>query len=366
MFSWQGAGYLSVGVSSSGKTRAFGARIRRFESSHPSHVIDKRMDDHEVECEGEWGYIMRLFGGTSNPVLTQEVCNYLGIEPCKIMAKTFSDGETQITIHENIRGREVFILQSTCTPVNDNLMQLLIIMDALRRASAKRITAVIPYFGYGRQDRKVQGRVPISAKLVADLITTAGADRVVSIDLHAGQIQGFFNIPVDNLFAAPLLLKYIRHHFDDSLVVVSPDAGGVERARAFAKRLSASLAIIDKRRDAPNIAQAMNIIGEVKGKTAIILDDMVDTAGTLTQGANALKERGASKIFACCTHPVLSGPSIERLEESPIDKLVVTNTIPLNTQAQNCSKIDLLSVAELLGEAIKRINNSDSVSTLFV
>jgi ribose-phosphate pyrophosphokinase len=309
---------------------------------------------------------MKLFGGTANAELTQEVCKYLGIEPGKIMTKTFSDGETQIEIHDNVRGLDVFVLQSTCTPVNDNLMQLLIIMDALKRASAKRITAVIPYYGYGRQDRKVKPRVPISAKLVADLITVAGANRVVSIDLHAGQIQGYFNIPVDNLFAAPLLLKYIRGHFTDDMVVVSPDAGGVERARAFAKRLSASLAIIDKRRDAPNIAEAMNIIGEVEGKTAIILDDMVDTAGTLTQGANALKKRGASRIFACCTHPVLSGPAIGRLEASPIDRLVVTNTIPLEQKAKDCPKIVLLWVAELLGETIKRIYNSDSVSTLFV
>jgi ribose-phosphate pyrophosphokinase len=309
---------------------------------------------------------MKLFGGTSNPVLTEQICNYLGIEPGKITAKTFSDGETQIEIHENIRGKDVFVLQSTCTPVNDNLMQLLIIMDALRRASARRVTAVIPYYGYARQDRKVKPRVPISAKLVADLITTAGADRVVSIDLHAGQIQGYFNIPVDNLFATPLLLKYIRSNFDDSVVIVSPDAGGVERARAFAKRLSASLAIIDKRRDAPNIAEAMNIIGDVKGKTAIILDDMVDTAGTLTQGATALKDRDAASIYACCTHPVLSGPAVERLEESPIDHLVVTNTIPLSEKAKSCSKIEVLSVAELLGETIKRIHSSDSVSSLFV
>jgi ribose-phosphate pyrophosphokinase len=309
---------------------------------------------------------MKLFGGTSNPVLTEQICNYLGIEPGKITAKTFSDGETQIEIHENIRGKDVFVLQSTCTPVNDNLIQLLIIMDALRRASARRVTAVIPYYGYARQDRKVKPRVPISAKLVADLITTAGADRVVSIDLHAGQIQGYFNIPVDNLFAAPLLLKYIRSNFDDSVVIISPDAGGVERARAFAKRLSASLAIIDKRRDAPNIAEAMNIIGDVKGKTAIILDDMVDTAGTLTQGATALKDRDAASIYACCTHPVLSGLAVERLEESPIDHLVVTNTIPLSEKAKSCSKIAVLSVAELLGETIKRIHNSDSVSTLFV
>jgi len=309
---------------------------------------------------------MQVISGTSNLALAKEVCQYLGIKPVHITAKTFSDGETQIEIHENIRGRDVFILQSTCTPVNDNLMQLLIIMDALKRASAKRITAVIPYYGYGRQDRKVKPRVPISAKLVADLITTAGANRVISIDLHAGQIQGYFNIPVDNLFAAPLLLKYIRNNFQDDLVIVSPDAGGVERARAFAKRLSASLAFIDKRRDAPNISEAMNIIGDVEGKTVIILDDMVDTAGTLAQGANALKNRGAARIYACCTHPVLSGQSIERLKASPIDHLVVTNTIPLNKEARNCSKIEALSVAELLGEAIKRIFNSNSVSTLFV
>jgi len=309
---------------------------------------------------------MKLFGGTSNPNLTIEVCNYLGIEPGKITTKTFSDGETQIEIHENIRNMDVFVLQSTCPPVNNNLMELLIIIDALRRSSAKRITAVIPYYGYGRQDRKVKPRVPISAKLVADLITVAGAHRVVSMDLHAGQIQGYFNIPVDNIFAAPLLLKHIRGHFSDNLVIVSPDAGGVERARAFAKRLNASLAIIDKRRDVPNVAEAMNIIGNVEGKTAIILDDMVDTAGTLTQAATALKNRGTSEIYACCTHPVLSGPSIERIETSPIDHLVVTNTIPLNKKAQSCSKIEVLSVAELLGETIKRIFNSDSVSTLFV
>ena len=309
---------------------------------------------------------IKLFGGSSNPMLTQQVCDYLGIRQGKMTATTFSDGETQIEIHENIRGMDVFILQSTSTPVNDHLMQLLIIMDALRRASAKRITAVIPYYGYGRQDRKVKPRVPISAKLVADLITTAGANRVVSLDLHAGQIQGYFNIPVDNLFAAPLLLKYIREHFMDDLVVVSPDAGGVERARAFAKRLEVSLAIIDKRRDVPNVAKAMNIIGEVSGKTAVILDDMVDTAGTLTQAASALKDKGASSVYACCVHPVLSGPAIRRIEASPIDHLVVTNTITLSKAAENCSKITLLSVAELLGETIKRIYSSNSVSTLFV
>lgn len=309
---------------------------------------------------------MKLFGGTSNPSLTLEVCDYLGFEPGQIMAGTFSDGETQVEIRENIRGKDVFVLQSTSTPVNDNLMQLLIIMDALRRASAKRVTAVIPYYGYGRQDRKVKPRVPISAKLVADLITVSGANRVVSMDLHAGQIQGYFNIPVDNIFAAPILLKYIQDHFNDHLVIVSPDAGGVERARAFAKRLDASLAIIDKRRDAPNVSRAMNIIGEVEGRNAIILDDMVDTAGTLTQAAVALKSRGCSEVYACCTHPVLSGPAIKRIEASPINKLVVTNTIPLKPDAEASGKIIVLSVAEILGETIKRIYNSHSVSTLFV
>jgi len=309
---------------------------------------------------------MRLFGGTSNPRLTLEVCEYLGIEPGRITTKTFSDGETSVEIGENVRGREVFVLQSTSTPVNDNLMQLLIIMDALRRASAKGITAVIPYYGYCRQDRKVKPRVPISAKLVADLITTAGANRVVSMDLHAGQIQGYFNIPVDNIFAAPVILNYIRSYIRNDLVIVSPDAGGVERARAFAKRLNASLAIIDKRREAPNEAEAMNIIGEVEGKTAIILDDMVDTAGTLAQAAAALKSRGTSRIDACCTHPVLSGPAIERIEASPIQNLVVSNTVPLSDRAKSCKKITVLSVAELLGETIKRIYNSHSVSGLFV
>jgi len=309
---------------------------------------------------------MKLFGGTSNPTLTLEVCDYLGIKPGKIMSKTFSDGETQVEIRENVRGGDVFIIQSTCTPVNDNLIQLLIIIDALKRASAKRITAVIPYYGYCRQDRKVKPRVPISAKLVADLITVSGANRVVSMDLHAGQIQGYFNIPVDNLFAAPILLKYIKRRAENDLVIVSPDAGGVERARAFAKRLNASLAIIDKRRESPNVAEAMNIIGEVNGKSAIILDDMVDTAGTLTQAAKALKNRGASGIHACCTHAVLSDPAIERINSSPIDSLVVTNTIPLTEKAGNCKKITSLSVAEIFGETVKRIFNSDSVSTLFV
>lgn len=309
---------------------------------------------------------MKLFTGRSNPDLSIEVCKYLGIDPGRISLKNFSDGEIQVEIQENIRGDEVFVLQSTCPPVNENLMELLIIMDALKRASAKSITAVIPYFGYARQDRKVKPRVPISAKLVADLITVAGANRVVSMDLHAGQIQGYFDIPVDNIYAAPVLLKYIRNHFYDDLVIVSPDAGGVERARAFAKRLNATLAIIDKRREAANVSEVMNVIGDVKGKTAIILDDMVDTAGTLTQAAQALVEREAKSVYACCTHPVLSGPAIERIEASPMQALVVTNTIPLNDKAKNCKKILVLSIGELLGETIKRIYHSDSVSTLFI
>ena len=290
---------------------------------------------------------MILFGGSSNPTLTNEVCNYLGIRPGIITAKTFSDGETQVEIGENVRGKDTFILQSTSPPVNDNLMELLIVMDALRRASARKITAVIPYYGYGRQDRKVKPRVPISAKLVADLITVAGANRVVSMDLHVGQIQGYFNIPVDNIYAAPVLLKYIEDNLQDNTVIVSPDAGGVERARAFAKRLDAALAIIDKRRDGPNVSEVMNIIGEVKGKTAIILDDMVDTAGTLTQAAAALRNRGAIAIHACCTHGVLSGPAIERLQSSPIDSLVVTNTIPVSAKNLECGKIAVLSIGNL-------------------
>ncbi len=309
---------------------------------------------------------LKLFSGTSNVNLTKEVCEYLNILPGEMVNKTFSDGEIQVEINENVRGRDTFIIQSTCSPVNDNLMQLLIITDALKRASAKSITAVIPYYGYARQDRKVKPRVPISAKLVADLITVAEVNRVISIDLHVGQIQGYFNIPVDNLFAAPIILNYIRKHFKNNLSIISPDAGGVERARAFAKRLNASLAIIDKRREEPNVADVMNIIGDVKGKAAIILDDMVDTAGTLVKAAQALIKNGAANVYACCTHPVLSGSAIERLEESPIESLVVTNTIPLNKKASECSKIKVVSVAEILGEAIKRVYFSRSVSSLFV
>jgi len=309
---------------------------------------------------------LTLFGGTSNLNLTKEVCDYLNILPGEMVNKTFSDGETQIEIEENVRGRHTFIIQSTCSPVNDNLMQLLITTDALKRASAKSITAVIPYYGYARQDRKVKPRVPISAKLVADLITVAGVNRVISIDLHVGQIQGYFNIPVDNIFSAPILLNYIRRHFENNLSIISPDAGGVERARAFAKRLNASLAIVDKRREAPNVAEAMNIIGDIKGRTAIILDDMVDTGGTLIQAAQALIQNGAENVYACCIHPVLSGDATKRIEKSPIESLVVTNTIPLGQKSSECSKIKVISVAEILGEAIKRVYFSKSVSSLFV
>ncbi|HWS16149.1 MAG TPA: ribose-phosphate pyrophosphokinase, partial [Candidatus Methylomirabilis sp.] len=277
----------------------------------------------------------------------------------------FSDGEVNVEIRDNVRGVDVFIIQPTSPPVNDHLMELLILMDGLKRASAKRVTAVLPYYGYARQDRKVLPRAPITAKLVADLLTAAGVSRLLTMDLHAGQIQGFFNIPVDHLYSAPVLLEHIKANYGDDIVIVSPDAGGVERARAFAKRLSASLAIIDKRRLAPNVAEVMNIIGEVEGKTAILLDDMVDTAGTLAQSADALRRKGAKHIYACATHAVLSGPAIERLEKSEIEELVVTNTIPLGPKAA-CKKIRVLSVAPLLGEAIKRIHFQDSVSSLFV
>jgi ribose-phosphate pyrophosphokinase len=309
---------------------------------------------------------LRLFSGNSNLPLTEKICDYLQITPGKATVRTFSDGEIFIEIGENTRGKDIFVLQSISTPCNDHLMELLIMIDALKRASADRITAVIPYYGYARQDRKVAPRTPITAKLVADLLTAAGADRILTMDLHAGQIQGFFNIPVDHLYAAPVMLQYIKEKFQDDLVIVSPDPGGVERARAFAKRLECSLAIIDKRRDAPNVAQVMNIIGEVEGKQVVIVDDMVDTAGTLTMAAKALKEKGAKQIATCCTHAVLSGQAIKLIENSDIKELVVSDTIPLRKEALSCSKLKVLSVADLLGEAIKRIYQESSVSSLFV
>jgi len=309
---------------------------------------------------------IRIFSGNANVALATKICQHLGISLGKANVTTFSDGETRVEINENVRGMDVFIIQSTCPPVNVTCMELLIMIDALKRASADRITAVIPYYGYGRQDRKVAPRAPITAKLLADLITTAGANRVLSMDLHAGQIQGFFNIPVDNLFATPVLFDYMKKNFVDNTVVVSPDTGGVERARAFGKRLGASLAIIDKRREGPNEAEVMNIIGNVKGKRIIILDDMIDTAGTVVQAAKAMKEAGALEISICCTHPVLSGPALDRIEGSEIKEVIVTDTIPLSDRAKNCKKIKVLSVSGILGEAVRRIYYNDSVSSLFI
>jgi ribose-phosphate pyrophosphokinase len=308
---------------------------------------------------------LKLFSGNANPALAKEICQCLGVGLGEALVSEFSDGEIRVRIEENVRGADVFVVQSCCTPVNNSIMELLIMIDALKRSSAYRITAVIPYFGYARQDRKDQPRVPISAKLMADLITTAGADRVLTMDLHAGQIQGFFNIPVDHLYATPVLLDYITREGGPDLVVVSPDAGGVERARAFAKRLQASLAIIDKRREGPNNAQIMNIIGDVEGRNALLLDDMIDTAGTIVQGAQACAEKGARMVWAGCTHPVLSGPALERIQESCLTQVVVTNTIPLNGKDQRCPKLRVLSVAPLLGEAITRIHEEESVSSLF-
>jgi len=309
---------------------------------------------------------LRIFSGNSNPVLYQEICDELGIEKGDIIVRQFSDGETFLEIKENVRGLDVFVLQSCCKPSNTNIMELLIMMDALKRASAKTITAVIPYYGYARQDRKVAPRAPISAKLVADLLTIAGATRLLCMDLHAGQIQGFFDLPVDNLYASPVLLPYIRQNISDGVVIVAPDAGGVERALAFAKRLNAPMAIIDKRRDAPNVSRSMNIIGDVKDCRAVIIDDMVDTAGTLVQGVDALLNAGAKDVYACCTHPVLSGPALERLEASNLTNLIVTNSIPLTDEAKKCQKIKVLSIAKLLAEAIKRTYFSESVSGLFI
>ena len=306
-----------------------------------------------------------VFSGRANKKLTEEICNYMEVPLGKTVIRDFSDKEIYVRIEENVRGGDVFVVQSTCFPGNTNLMELLIMIDALRRSSAKRITAVIPYYGYARQDRKNEPRVPITSKLVADLVVTAGADRVLTVDLHAGQIQGFFNIPVDHLFAINVLIDYIKDQKLENLIVISPDAGGVERARAYAKRLNTSLAIIDKRRDIPNEAKAMNIIGDVREKIAIIVDDMIDTAGTLMEATDALLGAGAKEVHACCSHPVLSGPAGDRIASSPIKSVVTTNTIPLSGQLKKNPKIKVLSVASLLGEAILRIHQETSVSSLF-
>ncbi len=311
---------------------------------------------------------IKIFSGNSNLTLAMKICDSLGLPLGKAGVRTFSDGEIMVEICENVRGRDVYVVQSTCAPTNNNLMELLIMTDALKRASAATITAVIPYYGYARQDRKAAPRTPISAKLVADLVTTAGVNRVVTIDLHAAQIQGFFNIPVDNLYAAPVILNYLKERFSGrkDLVMISPDAGGTERARACAKRLDCPMAVIDKRRTSPNVAEVMHLIGDVKGKIAIILDDMIDTAGTLTQAAGALKQNGAEMIYAAATHGVLSGPAIDRLNGSVIEEVLFTDSIPLEEKASRTSKIRVLSVAPLLAEAIRRIHEDESVSSLFI
>jgi ribose-phosphate pyrophosphokinase len=310
---------------------------------------------------------IRIFSGNANPALTTDVCECLGTRSGSISAVSFADGEIQIQILENVRGVDAFAVQPTCNPVERNLFELLLMIDALKRASAERITAVLPYYGYARQDRKDKPRVPISAKLVASLLERAGADRILSLDLHAAQIQGFFDIPVDHLFAAPVMIEHFRSTAAlPNITVVSPDAGGVERARAFAKRVNAPLAIIDKRREQANVAEIMNIIGDVRGRNCIMVDDLIDTAGTLVKGAEALIHQGAESVSACATHAVLSGAAVKRIQESPILEVVVTNSIPLKEEARRCEKIRQLSVAPLLARAIQSIHEGGSISTLFV
>jgi ribose-phosphate pyrophosphokinase len=310
---------------------------------------------------------MKLISGTANPELAQKISEYLATPLVQTKITRFSDGEVFVEIKENVRGADVFIIQPTCPPVNENLVELLIMIDAARRASARRITAVIPYYGYARQDRKTAPRTPITAKLVANVIVVAGARRVLTMDLHAGQIQGFFDIPVDHLYAMPVFLEYLKDKFrGEEIVIVSPDAGGVERAREYAKRLNATMAIVDKRRPRPNESEVMNIIGDVKDKIAVIIDDMIDTAGTICKAASAIMDRGAKEVYAVATHPVLSGPAVERLAQSPIKEVVVSDTIPLREEAQRVDKIKVLSVSKLLGEAIRRIHTDDSISSLFI
>jgi ribose-phosphate pyrophosphokinase len=309
---------------------------------------------------------LKIFTGNSNPSLTEEICAALGLELAQAMVKQFSDGEIRIQIQENVRGADVFVIQPTCKPVDRSLMELLFMIQALKLASAERITAVLPYYGYARQDRKDKPRVPISAKLVASLLETAGADRVLTLDLHAAQIQGFFNVPVDHLFASPVLIEHFRSLRRPHLTVVSPDAGGVERARAFAKRLNSPLAIIDKRREDANVAEVMNVVGEVEGRHCLLVDDLIDTGGTLVKGAEALLEKGAAGVSACATHAVLSGPAVSRIEASCLEEVVFTNSIPLSKEAKKCTRIKSLSVANLLAEAIRSIHEETSVSVLFI
>ena len=307
-----------------------------------------------------------VFSGNSNPALAEKIAGYLELPMGRARVSRFSDGEVFAEIRENVRGVDVYVIQPTCSPVNDSLMELLVMVDALKRASAGSITAVIPYYGYARQDRKAAPRTPITAKLVADLLTASGVSRIVAMDLHAAQIQGFFNLPFDHLYALPVFLEHLRPRFREPAVFVSPDAGGVERTRAYAKRLGADLAIIDKRREAKNVSEVMNIIGDVEGRDCVILDDMIDTAGTMTNAARALKDKGAKRVMAAATHPVLSGPAIERIVDSPLEEVIVTDSIPLTAEAEATGRFRVLSVASLLGEAIKRIHHSDSVSSLFV
>jgi ribose-phosphate pyrophosphokinase len=309
---------------------------------------------------------LKIFGGRGHPALVQEICDYLNLESGKVAAFNFSDGETFCQIEENVRGSDIFVIQPTCSPVNENLMELLIMLDSFKRSSASRVTAVLPYYGYARQDKKDKPRVPITAKLVADLISRAGADRVLTMDLHADQIQGFFDVPVDHLFAAPVLLDAVRELRIPDLVVVSPDAGGVERARAIAKRLSAGLAIVDKRRTAPNEAEIMHVIGDVAGCNAIVVDDIIDTAGTLTKTVQALQNKGAQRVLAAGVHGILSGPALQRIAESPLETVLITNTTPVDVKLSRLPKLRPLSVAPLLGEAIRRIHENSSVSSLFV
>jgi ribose-phosphate pyrophosphokinase len=309
---------------------------------------------------------LTIFSGGSNRELADSICRYVEVPLGRAEVSRFSDGESFVEIGENVRGVNCFVIQSTSTPVNTNLMELLIMIDALKRASAGSIIAVLPYFGYARQDRKTKPRTPISAKLVADLITAAGADRVLAVDLHAGQIQGFFNIPFDHIYAMPIVMELLRSRFGADSVVVSPDAGGVERARAYSKRLNATLAIIDKRRSSPNVSEVMHLIGDVKGKDAIIVDDMIDTAGTLTQAARSVMEQGARSVSACATHGVLSGPALQRIEESALSDVFITDTIASTDAVKQSKKIKVISVARLLGEAVKRIHHGDSISSLFI
>ncbi len=344
-------------MSTSGKSADFDSAIRRFDPCHPNHLPK----EHELRR-------IVLVSGSSNPQLAKKISEFLDVPLVNPQTRRFANGEIYCEIEKNVRGADVFVIQSTCAPVNENLMELLIIIDALKRASANSITAVVPHYGYSRQDRKSSPRTPITAKLCADMMTVAGATRVITMDLHAGQIQGFFNIPFDNIFASPVLLEYIHKNFDkNKLVTVSPDAGGVERVRHYAKKLSTELALIDKRRTGPNVAEAMHVIGDVSGKDCIIIDDMIDTAGTLVQAARALKKNGANRIIAAATHPVFSPPAIERIRDCvELESVIVTDTIPLSEEAKQVGKIKIVSTGDILSKAIHRTFNHDSVSSLFI